>query len=82
MASGESSVFSFKSTRFFDAILGFPKLLVAAVNGPVIGIAAVMIFHFDLVFACPDAYVWTPFFSLGLIPEFGSSKIFTALMVR
>jgi peroxisomal 3,2-trans-enoyl-CoA isomerase len=49
------------------------KILVAALNGPAIGIGAAYLGHFDLIYAMPQAYVAAPFSNLGLGPETGAS---------
>jgi peroxisomal 3,2-trans-enoyl-CoA isomerase len=48
------------------AMLEFPKVLVAAVNGPAVGIAVTLLFHCDIVVCCPTATFWTPFTRLAL----------------
>lgn len=68
--------------RFMDAILAFSKLLIAAVNGPAVGIGATLLAHCDYVIASPAADVWTPFSSLGVVPEFGSSVTLPLLCGR
>jgi enoyl-CoA hydratase/carnithine racemase len=50
-----------------------PKLIIAAVNGPAIGVGLTLITHCDLVFASETATFMAPFLSLGLVPEFCSS---------
>lgn len=63
-----------------DAFYSHPKILVTALNGPVIGLSAAMISHSDLIFATPGAYLLTPFSSLGLVTEGGASVAFVRRM--
>ena len=61
--------------RFLLAVAGATKPLVAAVNGPAVGLGTTLLLHCDLVFAAEDARFSMPFTQLGLIPEFGSSYL-------
>ena len=63
-----------------DAFYSHPKILVTALNGPVIGLSAAMISHSDLIFATPGTYLLTPFSSLGLVTEGGASVAFVRRM--
>jgi peroxisomal 3,2-trans-enoyl-CoA isomerase len=56
------------------------KILVTALNGPVIGLSAALISHSDFIYAVSDAYLMTPFTSLGLVAEGGSSVAFVQRM--
>ena len=65
---------------FLDAILEFPKPLLAAVTGNAIGVGTTMLLHCDVVVADPLTSFSMPFVSLGLVPEAGSSLLFPALV--
>jgi enoyl-CoA hydratase/carnithine racemase len=65
---------------FLDAILEFPKPLLAAVRGNAIGVGTTMLLHCDVVVADPHTSFSMPFVSLGLVPEAGSSHLFPALV--
>lgn len=50
-----------------------PKILIAALNGPTVGLSAALLGFCDFVYAAPHTFLLTPFSSLGLVTEGGSS---------
>ena len=66
--------------RFLHALARCEKPLVAAVSGAAVGIGTTMLLHCDQVIASDNAVLLTPFVSLGLLPEAGSSLIAPRLM--
>ncbi|QRP47645.1 enoyl-CoA hydratase-related protein [Amycolatopsis sp. FDAARGOS 1241] len=65
--------------RFQEALLAARSVVVAAVDGPAVGIGATLLLHCDLVYATERSYLQFPFTSLGLVPEFGSSYVLPRL---
>jgi enoyl-CoA hydratase/carnithine racemase len=61
--------------RFLEAISTVAKPIVAAVNGPAVGVGTTMLLHCDLVYAGMQATFQVPFVNLGLCPEGGSSLL-------
>ena len=66
--------------RFLRTIPHLKKPLVAAVNGPAVGVGTTMLLHCDMVFAAPTAKFSMPFVNLGLCPEAGSSLLVPQLV--
>ena len=66
--------------RFLHALARCEKPLVAAVSGAAVGIGTTMLLHCDQVIASESAVLLTPFVSLGLLPEAGSSLVAPRLM--
>jgi len=64
------------NTHVSRALYTHSKILIACLNGPVMGIAAAYLGHFDLIYAVEDAWLSVPFTFLGLIAEAGSSVTF------
>ena len=69
-SSGEPPV-----TRFLNGIRDAETPLIAAVNGPAIGVGLTMLLHCDIAYAAESANFRAPFTALGLVPEAGSSLL-------
>ena len=61
--------------RFMRALSTTRKIVVAAVQGPAVGVGATLLLHCDLVLAADNARLSFPFINLGLVPEFGSTLL-------
>ncbi|UKZ64016.1 putative secondary metabolism biosynthetic enzyme [Trichoderma atroviride] len=57
-----------------DAFATHPKVMVVALNGPVIGLSASLTAFADFVYCVPDTVLFMPFASLGLVTEGGASR--------
>lgn len=68
--------------RFLHRIAKFEKPLVAAVDGPAVGVGTTMLCHCDYVIATEQARFMMPFTKLGLVPEGGSSLLLPMLVGR
>jgi enoyl-CoA hydratase/carnithine racemase len=66
--------------QFMQAMLDCGKPIVAAVEGPAVGIGATLLLHCDFVYLSDNATLSMPFVRLGLVPEFGSSFVLPRLM--
>jgi peroxisomal 3,2-trans-enoyl-CoA isomerase len=61
-------------------LTAYPKVLIAAVHGASIGWGCTQLSSFDLIYAYTTAFFQTPFASLGIVPEGGSSYNFPKSM--
>jgi enoyl-CoA hydratase/carnithine racemase len=66
--------------RFMDALIGFPKPLIAAVNGLGVGLGLTIVGHCDLTLVADTARFRPPFTALGVVPEAASSYTLPAMM--
>lgn len=64
------------------ALQEFDKPLLAAVNGPGVGIGFTLLLHCDLVVLADTARLRVPFAEMGVPPEAGSSVLLAARMGR
>ena len=71
---------NFPQGRLMDALIGFEKPIIAAVQGAAIGGGTTMLTHCDFVYAGESAKFQVPFINLALVPEFGSSLSVPARM--
>lgn len=67
---------------FVASLINLEKLLIAAVNGPAVGIPVTTLPLCDYVVASEKATFQTPFTALGQCPEAASSATFPAIMSR
>ncbi|KAF2025558.1 ClpP/crotonase [Setomelanomma holmii] len=61
-------------------LTSYPKVIMAAVHGASIGWGCTQLSSFDLIYAHQSAFFQTPFASLGIVPEGGSSYNFPKAM--
>jgi len=73
------------SSRFYDLSLPklmafFPKPIIAAINGPAVGVGMTMSLACDIRLASESASFGCPFTRIGLTPEFGSTYFLPRLV--
>jgi enoyl-CoA hydratase/carnithine racemase len=61
--------------RFMRALAGLGKPVVAAVNGPAVGVGTTLLFHCDLAYAGQNTRFHLPFVNIGICPEYASSLL-------
>ncbi|KAG2136961.1 ClpP crotonase [Suillus bovinus] len=68
------------NTDCTHAIYSHSKILVAALNGPVMGLAAAFLGNFDFIYAVPEAWLNVGFPFMGIAAEGGASVSFVNRM--
>ncbi|KAI7892270.1 ClpP/crotonase-like domain-containing protein [Mucor mucedo] len=68
------------TTDVVSAMIAFPKLLIAAVNGPAIGFGTTTLALCDIVYCVSEATFNTPFMKLAFCAEGCSSYLFPRIM--
>jgi enoyl-CoA hydratase/carnithine racemase len=69
-----------KVARLYEPILASDKPVIAAVQGPAVGMGVTMLPHFDMVYAADTATFTVPFMRLGLGVEYAGSFHLTRLL--
>jgi enoyl-CoA hydratase/carnithine racemase len=66
--------------RLLDALAEFPKPVVAAVNGPAVGLGCTLAVCCDLVLVAESAYLCDPHVSVGLVAGDGGAAVWPLMM--
>jgi 2-(1,2-epoxy-1,2-dihydrophenyl)acetyl-CoA isomerase len=77
-ADGEPDVYRMLTERYhpiMHTIREMPKPVLAAVNGPAVGIGCSLALCCDLILAAESAYFLLAFVNIGLVPDGGSSVL-------
>jgi 2-(1,2-epoxy-1,2-dihydrophenyl)acetyl-CoA isomerase len=75
-ADGRPDVYTILTERYhpiMHAVRELPKPVIAAVNGPAVGIGCSLALCCDLIVAAESAYFLLAFVNIGLVPDGGSS---------
>ena len=65
---------------FVNALIAFPKPVVAAVNGPAVGLGVSLLPLCDIIYASDKASFYCPYTKLGQTPEGCASYTFPQAM--
>lgn len=71
--AGDTAAATPRRARDWIELIRSTKPIVAAVNGPVVGVGLTMILPFDRIVVAPDAKLSVRFVKMGLVPELASS---------
>eukprot|EP00004_Rigifila_ramosa_P023987 TRINITY_DN6839_c0_g2_i1.p1 TRINITY_DN6839_c0_g2~~TRINITY_DN6839_c0_g2_i1.p1 ORF type:complete len:279 (+),score=69.87 TRINITY_DN6839_c0_g2_i1:38-838(+) len=66
--------------HFMWELMHFPKPVIAAVNGPAIGVGLTLLLHCDIIYAAKSTFFQTPFARIAVVPEFCSSLLMPELL--
>jgi enoyl-CoA hydratase/carnithine racemase len=61
--------------RFMKGMAGLSKPVIAALNGPAVGIGTTILFHVDLAYAGETTRFHLPFVNIGICPEYASTYL-------
>lgn len=68
---------------FMSEVMHFPKPLIAAVNGPAVGVGVTVLLHADISYCTADTYFWTPFSRIAVSnPRLSERKVLPAPLPR
>lgn len=79
MGSGEGGDLT-RVARLYEPIVASTKPVLAAIQGPAVGMGVTMLPHFDMVYAAEEATFAVPFMRLGLGVEYAGSFHLTRLL--
>lgn len=75
LAAAQEGAADMAAFRFIQRIASYGKPIIAAIEGPAIGIGSSMCPHCDFLYAAPGAQFAMPFVKLGILPEGASSLL-------
>lgn len=68
-----TSTFGARNLSLTETFFNHPKVIVVALNGPVIGLSAALVALADFIYGLDSAYLLTPFANIGLVAEGASA---------